>query len=208
MADAKKLPLVTIVSGGQTGADRAGLRAAREMGLRTGGWMPKGFRTEEGADPETAQKYGLQEMPTTGYKERTMANANMGDATVAFLLVNEPAMGNGTRKTVGYCLHGKWCKPLHEEEWASMKAQHRPVLVIDASRWNVQANRDPLSGHWLEDAAALRAFVTRHAVTTLNVAGHREFAGGTWETTVFKFLLYALKQHVATAPRAEAPTAE
>jgi hypothetical protein len=34
-----------VISGGQTGADQAGWRAARAAGIPTGGFMPKGFLT-------------------------------------------------------------------------------------------------------------------------------------------------------------------
>jgi Circularly permutated YpsA SLOG family len=40
-----------IVSGGQTGADRAALDTARELGIATGGWVPRGRRAEDGAIP-------------------------------------------------------------------------------------------------------------------------------------------------------------
>ena len=43
-----------VISGGQTGADQAGWRAAKASGIPTGGWMPKGFLTEDGPRPEFA----------------------------------------------------------------------------------------------------------------------------------------------------------
>jgi len=55
--------LKKIISGGQTGADQAGLDAAIEYGLPHGGWIPKGRLTESGTLPE---RYKLTEMPTTG----------------------------------------------------------------------------------------------------------------------------------------------
>src|SRR5438309_5574120 len=39
-----------VISGGQTGADRAGLDAAAALGLPTGGHAAAGFWTESGAD--------------------------------------------------------------------------------------------------------------------------------------------------------------
>ena len=53
-----------IISGGQSGADRAGWRAAKTFGLSSGGWMPTGFLTEDGPHPEIAGQYGAAEMPT------------------------------------------------------------------------------------------------------------------------------------------------
>ena len=60
-----------IISGGQTGADRAALDVAIELGISHGGWIPKGRKTEEGPLPE---KYQLQEMPTGSYQKRTQQN--------------------------------------------------------------------------------------------------------------------------------------
>ena len=74
---------IRIVSGGQTGADQAGWRAARACGLPTGGWMPRGFETEDGPRPEFAAEFGAVEA-AGGYKVRTEANACDSDATVWF----------------------------------------------------------------------------------------------------------------------------
>ncbi len=46
------VPLQRIVSGGQTGVDRAALDVALELGLPCGGWCPKGRRAEDGPIPE------------------------------------------------------------------------------------------------------------------------------------------------------------
>jgi len=56
--------LKKIISGGQTGADRAGLDVAIKKGIPHGGWIPKGRKTEDGTLPE---QYKLQEMPTASY---------------------------------------------------------------------------------------------------------------------------------------------
>ena len=50
-----------VISGGQTGADEAGLFAAKEFGIKTGGWMPRKFLNERGENPEYAELYGIQE---------------------------------------------------------------------------------------------------------------------------------------------------
>jgi hypothetical protein len=44
--------LTKIISGGQTGSDQGGLEAGQKLGLETGGWIPKGWLTEIGANPE------------------------------------------------------------------------------------------------------------------------------------------------------------
>jgi hypothetical protein len=68
-----------IISGGQTGADRAALDVATKLGIPHGGWIPKGRITEEGPLPE---KYQMQEMPTESYAARTEQNVIDSDGTV------------------------------------------------------------------------------------------------------------------------------
>ena len=70
-----------IISGGQTGADQAGLDAAIEMGIPHGGWIPKGKKTEKGMLP---RKYKLLEMTSTSYPKRTEKNVIDSDGTVIF----------------------------------------------------------------------------------------------------------------------------
>jgi hypothetical protein len=88
-----------IVSGGQTGADQAGWRAAKALGIATGGRMPADFLTEDGRRPEFAGMFGAVEMPGGGYPERTRANARDSDATVWF---GDPDSPSG-RTTLRVC---------------------------------------------------------------------------------------------------------
>jgi hypothetical protein len=77
------MTLGAIISGGQNGADQAGLRAARTLGLWTGGWAPAGWRTLDGAAPWLAD-LGLREAPLADYPTRTLWNVRDSDATVRF----------------------------------------------------------------------------------------------------------------------------
>ncbi len=61
--------MIKIISGGQTGVDRAALDAALESGVNVGGWCPQGREAEDGP---IAEKYLLQELPDSGYKKRTL----------------------------------------------------------------------------------------------------------------------------------------
>ena len=54
-----------VVSGGQTGADRAGLDAAMVAGLSVGGWCPQGRRAEDGPIPD---RFPLRETPAVAYR--------------------------------------------------------------------------------------------------------------------------------------------
>lgn len=59
-----------IISGGQTGADRGGLEAARTLGIPTGGTAPRGYLTETGPD-ESLREFGLTESKSSAYVVRT-----------------------------------------------------------------------------------------------------------------------------------------
>ncbi len=74
---------LTVISGGQTGADRAALEAARAMGIRTGGWVPAGWRTEVGKDPSLAE-FGCILHDDWRYPPRTYANVRDSCVTVWF----------------------------------------------------------------------------------------------------------------------------
>lgn len=94
----------TIVSGGQTGADRAALDAAIELGLRHGGWVPKGRRAEDGP---LAPRYQVRETETPDYAERTEKNVLDSDAT---LVATFGPPSGGTALTLGLARkHRKPC---------------------------------------------------------------------------------------------------
>jgi hypothetical protein len=76
--------IAKIISGGQTGADRAGLIAAKQAGIPTGGWMPKGFKALDGYHPHFATLYNIKEHSSPAYSPRTFANVHESDGTVRF----------------------------------------------------------------------------------------------------------------------------
>ncbi|VVM05700.1 YpsA SLOG family protein [Methylacidimicrobium tartarophylax] len=87
-------PLEKIVSGGQTGADRAALDWALAHGIAAGGWCPRGRRAEDGAIPH---RYPLEETPSEDYVERTLWNVRDSDGTVIFTV--DRTLSGGSRLT-------------------------------------------------------------------------------------------------------------
>jgi hypothetical protein len=86
-----------IVSGGQTGVDRAALDVALERNIPCGGWCPRGRRAEDGV---IAAAYPRAETPTANYRQRTAWNVRDAGATL-ILTWRRPT--GGTRFTVRTC---------------------------------------------------------------------------------------------------------
>ncbi|TWU60713.1 putative molybdenum carrier [Rubripirellula tenax] len=86
-----------IVSGGQTGVDRAGLDFAIESGIEHGGWCPKGRLAEDGSIPT---RYQLTEHTSRKYPPRTAQNVIDSDAT---LILHERVLKGGTLLTREVC---------------------------------------------------------------------------------------------------------
>ena len=83
-----------IISGGQTGADRAALDWAIANNIPHGGWCPKGRLAEDGI---IEPKYKLNETPGTEYIQRTEWNVRDSDATVIVSIA--PALPGGSLAT-------------------------------------------------------------------------------------------------------------
>lgn len=103
--------LTLVISGGQSGVDQAALRAARSLGIATGGWSAKGWLVEtpggrgEEAAPWLAD-YGLCECEVPGYPARRRRNVRQSDAT---LLLGR-ADSHGSKGAISDC--AKAGKPL------------------------------------------------------------------------------------------------
>ena len=94
--------LTKVVSGGQTGVDRAGLDAALKAGFPIGGYCPKGRLAEDGTIPE---RYPMTEMPSPKSFHRTEKNVKESDGT---LILNKGLLSEGTKLTHDYTVrHGK-----------------------------------------------------------------------------------------------------
>ena len=107
-----------MISGGQTGADQAGLDWAIHHGVAHGGWCPKGRRSEDGPIGPT---YELVETPKATYLQRTEWNVRDADATVIFTL--DSTLDGGSRRTADFA--EKLSKP-----WIHIRASVHPRYLV------------------------------------------------------------------------------
>jgi len=94
-------PLRKIISGGQTGVDRAALDLGVGVGIHIGGWCPKGRRAEDGPIPPN---YPLQETPSARLSQRTEWNVTDSDGTL-ILTFHRPQGGTALTIRVARQLH-------------------------------------------------------------------------------------------------------
>lgn len=157
IAERRRWPLTTLVSGGQTGADRAALDVALALGYAVAGWVPAGRRAEDGVIP--LQYQGLRETPGQDPAERTRRNVRDSDATLV-LARGEPGGGTAlaiatARRLGAPLLIVDLCVV---DEHAAAKRVRRWLHVNDVARLNVagpRASEDP------EIYAATRAVLER-----------------------------------------------
>jgi Circularly permutated YpsA SLOG family len=110
---------MTIISGGQTGADRAALDFAIEHGFLHGGWCPLGRLAEDGP---IAERYELRQTPLRRYAQRTEWNVRDSDATVVFSVAG--VVRGGSALTIAAA------KRL-DKPWLHLAMQH--VTIDDAA---------------------------------------------------------------------------
>ena len=142
----KRLPLVEVRSGGQTGVDRGALEAVLALpegaGIGAGGWCPRGRLAEDGA---LDGRYPLSETPTAESAQRTEWNVRDADAT---LILHRGELAGGTALT------------------AEVAARlGRPLLQIDLNQ---------IDPHALATLDDIRTWLRDQGVRALNVAGPRE----------------------------------
>jgi len=92
-----KVDILKIISGGQTGVDRAALDVALKYRIKCGGWCPDGRLDESGKIPD---RYPLKELKHGGNEERTLRNVHDSDGTVVIYFHE---LEGGTGYTVGCC---------------------------------------------------------------------------------------------------------
>jgi hypothetical protein len=121
--------VLKIISGAQTGVDRAALDAAMTCGIKVGGWCPQERIAEDGV---IADRYPVTELANAGYSERTLQNVIDSDGT---LIIYFAYLSGGTEETLGFCI-----------------AQSKPYLLIDGEELSTQRASQRLR-RFIEDKA-------------------------------------------------------
>jgi predicted Rossmann-fold nucleotide-binding protein len=132
--------MLKIISGGQTGVDRAALDVALTLRIPFGGFCPKGRKSEDGAIPE---KYLLIETKSDNYPERTELNVKTGDGTLILIAGD---FDRGTQLTIELCKrHNKPCLVIDlndEKDPVDLKLW---IEKNDISVLNIAGNRESIS---------------------------------------------------------------
>jgi Circularly permutated YpsA SLOG family len=118
--------VVKIISGGQTGVDRAALDVALKHGIECGGWCPAGRLDEFGRIPD---QYPVQELEAGGFTERTLRNVKDSDGTI---IIYPDKLAGGTEQTVRFCIDRQ--RPHHVIDAAKVSAEDAAKLIADFVR--------------------------------------------------------------------------
>ena len=168
-----KWQLERIISGGQTGVDRAALDAAIELGIPHGGWCPRGRRAENGVIPS---RYQLKEIEGIDYSERTRRNIVESDATL--ILTSGPLQG-GTLLTFNLCI--KLSRPVRVVQLPLQPGPpqlpvhkppvHKPPVHAGTNSDHLDSTHPNSSGQ--SNSGSLPEWLAQARVRILNVAGPR-----------------------------------
>lgn len=174
MTAGKKYSIQMLISGGQTGVDRAALDFAMAMKIPCSGWCPAGRRAEDGP---IADCYPLLEASSELYQQRTRLNVRDSDAT---LIIADGSPSNGTRLTVEYCQ--KMRKPFHILNSEAFLDRHPKLKALNPTTteipemngqpWQLNAGNINDAG-WLELAETLN-WLYKVGPRILNIAGPRK----------------------------------
>ncbi len=117
-----------IVSGGQTGADRAALDWAMKNNIPHGGWCPRSRKAEDGI---IDAKYQLQETPSSDYPQRTEWNVRDSDGTVIFSIGK--VLSGGSLKTLEFAIK-------HRKPHLHLSAASKDTAASELKKWIEQNN--------------------------------------------------------------------
>lgn len=138
-----------IVSGGQTGADRAALDWAISRGMPHEGWCPAGRKAEDGAIPG---EYSLRETSSGSYLVRTRWNVRDSDATVIFTIGAKLTGGSLATQRFARglgkpCLHLSRAMPEEPVEVLADFLQENDVRVLNVA--GPRASNEPDVGEFI-----------------------------------------------------------
>ena len=132
-----------IVSGGQTGVDRAALDVALSLGLDCGGWCPAGRLDELG---RIRERYPVQELADGGAAARTERNVQDSDGT---LIIHGGALAGGTAETARVCAeHAKPCELIDRNKVAADEAAARALAFVRERNIQVLNIAGPRASEW------------------------------------------------------------
>lgn len=117
-----------IISGGQTGVDRAALDVALKQGIKCSGWCPAGRLDEFGKIPG---HYPVQELEDAGFTERTLQNVKDSNGTV---VIYPGELYGGTEQTVRFCVD--LTRPHQLIDASKLSAEDAARLIADFVREN------------------------------------------------------------------------
>ncbi len=130
-----------IISGGQTGVDRAALDFGLAHNIEIGGWCPKGRRAEDGSIPS---RYPLEETHRYDYPYRTAMNVIHADGT---LVLHQGRLAGGSALTVKIARqHGMPCQDVDLHADGAVNAvkqwiEQHPIRVINIAGPRESENR-------------------------------------------------------------------
>ncbi len=164
----------TIVSGGQTGADRAALDFAIRAGIPHEGWCPRGRLAEDG---RLDSRYNLEETPSSRYDERTRWNVRDSDATLVFTIKPQATGGTGLTLAIARQL-GKPHLHIARDTMDSLESAATSVLEFIAEHHVVRLN---VAGPRASQEPEIAAFVEKLLTNTFEM--HSCLATESTETT-------------------------
>lgn len=143
-----------VISGGQTGADIAGLKVAKRFGIETGGLMPFGYKAYDRPHPEYKELYGVEAHTSSSYVPRTRANARESDGTIRLAYNFDSAGEICTKKAIDD----------YKKPWFDVELDN---FSLGVGEFGVNEIVVALALTWIKESN----------IEVLNVAGNREREG-------------------------------
>ena len=151
-----------IISGGQTGVDRAALDVALKHGIESGGWCPTGRVDEIGRIPD---RYPVEQLEDGGFIERTLQNVKDSDGTV---IIYPGKLSGGTEQTLHFCVEQR--RPHELIDPSNVSTQKAAQLIADFVRENkidILNVAGPRASEWPEGydyaSRVMSAFLQHHS---------------------------------------------